>query len=85
MTENTEKPTKSRRFKAVVWAIVMSSLVAGYACHRGNLTGSQCIELYKIYAFLMAGLCGAYQTAQSVTDTKKIKKIKKIKRGGSNE
>jgi len=51
----------------------MSSLTAACLCYRCQLTGSEVIELFKIYALLMGSLCGVYQGVQSFSDVKKIK------------
>ncbi|OQY44622.1 MAG: hypothetical protein B6242_12290 [Anaerolineaceae bacterium 4572_78] len=67
------KTTGNKRYRAIIWAIIMSSIVAVSVSYRCALTGDEVIQLYKTYALLIGSLCGAYQTVQSITDHKKLK------------
>lgn len=63
---------KNKRLVASITAIVMSSVTAGVIVYLAKLTSDQALELFKYYALLVGGICGAYHTAQSMTDHKKI-------------
>jgi|24BtaG_2_1085350.scaffolds.fasta_scaffold03102_4 hypothetical protein len=67
----------NKRLLAILMATIMSSLTAGFICYQCKLNGTQAIQIFKLYAFLIGGLCGAYQGAQSFTDTKKLNKGEK--------
>lgn len=71
----TKNGTSNKRYRAIIWAIIMSSLTAASTAYRCELTGAEVIQMFKIYALLIGSLCGAYQTVQSITDHKKIKGV----------